>query len=89
MQRVQWHSTVQTGLVIMPGALMMAVIMPTAGFLTDRIGARIPASIGIAFTALSFYLYYQIDLYSSVWDLIFLMIKVNLSFRRKKFPYPE
>jgi len=74
MQKVQWHSTVQTGLVIMPGALMMAIIMPAAGFFTDRIGARIPAIIGIAVTALSFYLYYQIDLYSSVWDIIFLQL---------------
>ena len=70
MQKVQWHSTVQTGLVIMPGALMMAIVMPASGFLTDRIGARIPACIGIIVAALSFYMYYQIDLYSSIWDII-------------------
>lgn len=74
MQKVQWHSTIQTGLTVMPGALMVAIVMPMAGFLTDRIGSRIPASVGIAVTALSFYLYYQIDLYSSVWDIIFLQL---------------
>ncbi len=74
MQKIQWHTTVQTGLVIMPGALMMAVVMPAAGFLTDRIGARIPGSVGIALTSLSFFLYHQIDLYSSIWYITSLQI---------------
>ncbi|HEY2206854.1 MAG TPA: DHA2 family efflux MFS transporter permease subunit [Pseudonocardia sp.] len=39
-----WH----TGLVMLPQALVMVVMMPIAGKLYDRIGARVPATIGLA-----------------------------------------
>ena len=74
MQNIQWHNTIQTGLVLMPGAIMMAIFMPLSGYLTDRIGARPLVAVGITITALSFYLYHQIDMYSSVWDIISLQL---------------
>jgi len=74
MQKVQWHDAIQTGLVLMPGAVMTALTMPTAGFLTDRIGARVPGTIGVIVTAYSFYLYHQLDLDSSAWDIIWLQV---------------
>jgi EmrB/QacA subfamily drug resistance transporter len=39
-----------TGLTLLPQALVMAVIMPIAGQLYDRVGARWPATIGLLLT---------------------------------------
>lgn len=41
------------GLVLVPGALALALIAPYAGRLSDRVGARIPASIGLSQMLLS------------------------------------
>jgi EmrB/QacA subfamily drug resistance transporter len=41
-----WH----TGLTVLPQALVLMVMMPTAGRIYDRIGARWPALIGVTLT---------------------------------------
>jgi EmrB/QacA subfamily drug resistance transporter len=47
LQDGQGWSSWETGLTLLPQALVMAVIMPVAGLLYDRIGARWPAVIGV------------------------------------------
>ncbi len=42
------------GLVMLPSALGMAITMPIGGRLADRIGARIPVSVGMGVLGLSF-----------------------------------
>ncbi|GAA4812543.1 hypothetical protein GCM10023200_57890 [Actinomycetospora chlora] len=46
----------ETGLLLLPQALVMAVIMPLAGQIYDRIGARWPAVIGLVIVAWGTYL---------------------------------
>jgi EmrB/QacA subfamily drug resistance transporter len=46
----------ETGLLLLPQALVMAVIMPVAGQIYDRIGARWPAVIGLVIVAWGTYL---------------------------------
>jgi DHA2 family multidrug resistance protein len=41
-------SPLETGLLTMPGALVTGLLMPVSGALFDRMGARVPATIGIA-----------------------------------------
>lgn len=48
LQDAQGWSPWNTGLTLLPQALVMALIMPFAGLLYDRIGARWPAVIGLA-----------------------------------------
>lgn len=43
------------GLVMMPSALGMAMMLPVGGRLADRIGSRVPFTVGIAILAASFW----------------------------------
>lgn len=51
---VRGVSELQIGLVMLPSAAGMATMMPVGGRLADRVGARIPVSVGIALLAASF-----------------------------------
>jgi EmrB/QacA subfamily drug resistance transporter len=47
LQEGQNLTAMNTGLTLLPQALVMAVMMPTAGRIYDRIGPRIPAVVGL------------------------------------------
>jgi EmrB/QacA subfamily drug resistance transporter len=55
-QQAQGLGAFETGLLLLPQALVMAVAMPIAGQLYDRIGPRWPAAIGLLVTAVGTYL---------------------------------
>ena len=46
----------ETGLLLLPQALIMGVLMPIAGLLYDKIGPRWPATIGLLIVAVGTYL---------------------------------
>ncbi|HZZ51978.1 MAG TPA: DHA2 family efflux MFS transporter permease subunit [Pseudonocardia sp.] len=50
LQNGQGITPMQTGLTVLPQALVMAVMMPLAGRIFDRIGPRVPAVIGLTLT---------------------------------------
>ncbi|GAA5168470.1 DHA2 family efflux MFS transporter permease subunit [Pseudonocardia eucalypti] len=56
LQVTQGMQAFDAGLVLMPSALVMVVLMPIAGRLYDRFGPRWPATIGLAITAIGTYL---------------------------------
>ena len=51
LQQFQDMGAFDTGLLLLPQALVMAVIMPVAWQIYDRIGAKWPAAIGLAVVA--------------------------------------
>ncbi|MDT7744424.1 MAG: hypothetical protein QOE59_3502 [Actinomycetota bacterium] len=51
LQQFQGMGAFDTGLLLLPQALVMAVIMPAAGQIYDRFGAKWPAAIGLAVVA--------------------------------------
>ncbi len=51
---VRGVSELSIGLVMLPSALGIAVTMPIGGRLADRVGARIPVTVGVAVLAASF-----------------------------------
>jgi EmrB/QacA subfamily drug resistance transporter len=51
LQTNQGYQASDTGLLLMPSALTMAVMAPIAGRLYDRFGGRWPAAIGLAISA--------------------------------------
>jgi EmrB/QacA subfamily drug resistance transporter len=51
MQSVQHMSALESGLTLLPSALVMTVLMPVAGQLYDKIGPRIPVAVGLAVIA--------------------------------------
>jgi EmrB/QacA subfamily drug resistance transporter len=48
LQQFQGMGAFDTGLLLLPQALVMAVIMPAAGQIYDRFGAKWPAAIGLS-----------------------------------------
>ncbi|AYG00525.1 MDR family MFS transporter [Lactococcus allomyrinae] len=52
MQEVHGLSALDSGLVLLPGSLMMAVVAPLAGGIYDKIGAKRLAQIGFAILAI-------------------------------------
>ncbi|WP_084211437.1 DHA2 family efflux MFS transporter permease subunit [Pseudonocardia acaciae] len=60
LQVIQGLQALNSGLVLMPSALVMVVLMPIAGKLYDRFGPRWPAVIGLSLTAYGSFLLAQI-----------------------------
>ena len=83
LQQARGLGAFDTGLLLLPQALVMAVIMPAAGLLYDRIGPRWPAVIGLALVALGTYLLTDVNLESStshvVWVLVLRAVGMGLA----------
>src|SRR5690349_9893705 len=83
LQQARGLGAFDTGLLLLPQALVMAVIMPAAGLLYDRIGPRWPAVIGLALVALGTYLLTDVTIESStshvVWVLVLRAVGMGLA----------
>ena len=60
IQEGQGTGAFDTGLILLPSALVTAVLMPISGRLYDRIGSRWPAAIGLLITAYGTYLMHNL-----------------------------
>ncbi len=58
------YTPFQAGLVFLPVGILQGMMAPVAGFLSDRVDARIPAAIGIVLLGISLYLNYFLSLFS-------------------------
>ncbi|HUI31390.1 MAG TPA: DHA2 family efflux MFS transporter permease subunit [Candidatus Acidoferrales bacterium] len=58
------YTPFQAGLVFLPVGILQGMMAPVAGFLSDRVDARIPATIGIILLGISLYLNYFLSLFS-------------------------
>ncbi|MGH3918301.1 MAG: MDR family MFS transporter, partial [Pseudonocardiaceae bacterium] len=74
LQQVQGLGAFDTGLILLPQALVMGVLMPIAGRVYDRIGARWPAAIGLAIVAAGTYLLHTITIDTSREQVIWLLM---------------
>jgi EmrB/QacA subfamily drug resistance transporter len=83
LQQARGLGAFDTGLLLLPQALVMAVIMPTAGLLYDKIGPRWPAAIGLAIVALGTYMLTDVTIESStehvVWVLVLRAVGMGLA----------
>ncbi len=62
LQVAQGWGAFDSGLIMLPQALVMAVLMPIAGRVYDRIGPRWPAVIGLTIVAYAVYLLHTLTL---------------------------
>jgi EmrB/QacA subfamily drug resistance transporter len=78
LQVAQGWGAFPAGLTLLPQALLMAVLMPITGRVSDRIGPRWPATIGLALVAAATYLLHTTTLNASRGHLTLLMMLLGL-----------
>jgi EmrB/QacA subfamily drug resistance transporter len=69
-EELHGFSTIQTGLMLTPLPLMLAVVAPLSGMLADRQGSRWLSPVGLAIACLGLFLLSQINAHSSTLDII-------------------
>jgi Na+/melibiose symporter-like transporter len=74
LQNVQGWTPWNTGLTLLPQAMTMVVLMPLAGALYDKFGARWPAIIGLLLTATGLFLLSRINVDISRGELVVSMV---------------
>jgi EmrB/QacA subfamily drug resistance transporter len=74
LQNVQGWTPWNTGLTLLPQAMTMVVLMPIAGTLYDRFGARWPAIIGLVLTGTGLLMLSRINVDISRGELIVSMV---------------
>jgi EmrB/QacA subfamily drug resistance transporter len=74
LQSVRGFGALEAGLVMMPGALISAAVMPVAGFLYDRIGPKVPLFIGITLLSLTTYLLHNLNLQTATATIVLWVI---------------
>jgi len=70
LQQQMGFDEMQSGLIMMPGALMIMIFMPITGRLGDRIGPMIPSVIGVILLGWSMYMYRNLDVNMGVFGVI-------------------
>jgi DHA2 family multidrug resistance protein len=70
MQRLMGFDEIMSGLILLPSALTMAFLIPLVGRMSDYIGPRIPSLIGLALVAWFMYLYRNLNLNTTVFNII-------------------
>jgi EmrB/QacA subfamily drug resistance transporter len=73
LQQARGLGAFEAGLVLMPQALVMAVLMPIAGQIYDRIGARVPAVVGLLIMSVASYLMQDLTAVTSQGEIIALL----------------
>lgn len=61
VQTIQGYTPTRSGLLLMPAGLVLAVIFPVAGQLSDRLQPHHPVIVGLGVFALSFWLLHDVD----------------------------
>ena len=77
LQQAQGWGAFDAGLTLLPQALVMAVLMPVAGRVYDRIGPRWPAAIGLTIVTVGVYLLHTITIDTPREHIMWLMLRAR------------
>ncbi len=77
-EELRGFSTIQTGLMLTPLPLMLAVAAPLSGSLADRFGSRWLSPLGLAIACFGLFLLSQLTIQSSSWDIIWRLAVTGL-----------
>jgi EmrB/QacA subfamily drug resistance transporter len=70
MQTILGYSPVRTGTIQLPYTGLIVVVAPLAGKLTDRLGPRLPVSVGALLMSVSLYLFSRLGVDSGFLDIL-------------------
>lgn len=71
LHQVQGRNSIEIGLMMMPGSIVMAIASPISGVLTDRFGGKWPTIAGMLGMAYFLYLYSSIDFLTNTWVILY------------------
>ena len=77
-EELRGFSIIQTGLMMTPLPLMLAVVAPLSGTLADRLGSRWLSPAGLAIACFGLFLVSQINAQSAPWDIIWRLVVTGL-----------
>ncbi|MGH7668063.1 MAG: DHA2 family efflux MFS transporter permease subunit [Gemmatimonadaceae bacterium] len=80
LQNLLGYSAMESGLVLMPRGLAMAVLMPLAGRVYNRIGPRVLVGVGLAVSAYSFWALSSLTSSVGFWDLFWPQLWQGVGF---------
>ncbi|WP_026567464.1 DHA2 family efflux MFS transporter permease subunit [Bacillus sp. UNC41MFS5] len=86
VQNIRGISPIDAGLLLLPGAVLMAIMMPITGKLFDKFGGRALAIIGLAITVITSYLFSKLTLETTYTHLIILYTIRMLGFSMINMP---
>jgi EmrB/QacA subfamily drug resistance transporter len=69
-EELRGFSTAQSGWLLTPLPVALAVVAPIAGAASDRLGSRLIAPLGLAINAVALLLLARLDATSSTWDIV-------------------
>ncbi len=77
-EELRGFSIIQTGLLMTPLPLMLALVAPFSGVLADRLGSRWLSPVGLAIACLGLFLVSQINAQSSALDIIWRLAVIGI-----------
>ena len=77
-EQLRGYSTIQTGLMMTPLPLMLAIVAPLSVSLADRLGSRGLSPVGLAIACFGLFLVSQINAQSSSWDIIWRLAVIGI-----------
>lgn len=80
LQYTKGFSPEHAGLILVSQPVIMAMVSPIAGRLSDKIEARIVASAGMTFTALGLFLLIFLKETTPIWHLIITLVILGIGF---------
>ncbi|MGE4130407.1 MAG: DHA2 family efflux MFS transporter permease subunit [Bdellovibrionales bacterium] len=71
LQQIKGLDEIESGLILLPGSLIIGFFMPLAGRMSEKVGPRYLAVVGLIALAIFMYLYKDINADTSNWAIIF------------------
>ncbi|MEM2119596.1 MAG: MFS transporter [Archaeoglobaceae archaeon] len=80
LQIVKGLSPQDAGIILLAQPVVMAILSPISGWLSDRVEPRIVASLGMAITALSLFLFSSLDFETPIAIVIVYLLLIGFGF---------
>jgi EmrB/QacA subfamily drug resistance transporter len=74
LQNIRGYTALQSGLLLLPGAIVMGIMSPISGALFDKIGARWLAVVGLTITVITTWQFTKLDMSVSYSHILILYV---------------